>query len=655
MTDNSRVRVSIVGVIVVALFGALLARLWFLQVSAGETFEVRAEQRALRVLQTESPRGQIVDATGKPLVTNQVVWSLTMDRDESDATRATVFGRLAELLGGKNTPGSLEKRFHSVRQSPLRPALIVVNTPELARVTIKEHPDDFPGIEVHEQTVRTYPNGQLAAQVLGYVGEINPEELKTHKGYVNGDSIGRSGIEAAYEQQLRGKPRVDTYEVDPSGMPVGDPVKTQAGHVGEDVRLSIDIGVQQVAEQALAEGLVKARERQNKDVAKERYENYKAPAGSIVVLDAQTGGVVAMASNPTYSPSKFVGGITNDDWAWFNDKAHNFPLLNRVTQGRYAPGSTFKLVTAVAATADGVRSPVQWVPDEGSIDIGGDKRSFHNAGNKAHGNVDLRKAITVSSDVYFYGLGYDFWKIWEAGDRNRGDGIQHTAKELGFGAKTGVEVGESQGLVPDAAWKAKIVKEFYPNDPKKQADNRPWYPGNNVNLAVGQGDLLVTPLQLADAYAAFANGGTLVTPHIAEAIEDPNAHDKVVRRVAPKAARKIALDPTTYQMMSAGFAGALSDPEGTAYDAFQGFPFDRVPVAGKTGTAQVQAVHSDTSLFAGYFTANNHQYVIVTTIEQAGFGSEVAAPVSRRVIEKVAGLPLTPINIPQDSSEDVGD
>jgi penicillin-binding protein 2 len=490
---------------------------------------------------------------------------------------------------------------------------------------------------------------------LGYVGEINPDELETHKGYVNGDSIGRSGIEAAYEKQLRGLPRLDTYQVDPTGMPVGDPVKSRQGRVGDDVRLSLNIDVQQVAEAALAEGMVKARQRQNKDVAKERYENFKAPAGSVVVLDAQTGGVVAMASNPTYSPSKFVGGITNDDWARFNDKAYNFPLLNRVTQGRYAPGSTFKLVTSIAATVDGVRSPVQWVEDNGSIDIGGDKRSFHNAGNKAHGNVDLQKALTVSSDVYFYGLGYDFWKVWDAGDHRRGDGIQHTAKDLGFGAKTGIEVSESRGLVPDAAWKAKVVKEFYPNDKKKQDDNRPWYPGNNVNLAVGQGDLLVTPLQLADAYATFANGGTLVTPHLAESIEDPNAHDKVVRRIAPKPARKLAFDPTMYQRMAAGFAGAVSDPEGTAYAAFQGFPFDQVPVAGKTGTAQVQAVHSDTSLFAAYFTANNHQYVIVTTIEQAGFGSEVAAPVSRRVIEKVAGLPLTPINIAKDTTTDVGD
>src|SRR4051812_32122859 len=266
MTDNSRVRVSIVGVIVVALFGALVARLWFLQIGAGESFEVRAEQRTLRELQTESPRGQILDAGGRPLVKNRVVWSLTMDRDVTAKTRRAVFGRLAELLGGRFTPGKIQHRYDDVRQSPLRPALIVIDTPEAARVTILEHPDQFPGVRVHEQTVRAYPEGQLAAQVLGNVGEVASGELKTRKGYVAGDSIGRSGIEAAYEKVLRGKPRLDTYEVDPTGMPVGDPVKTRSGTVGDDVRLSLDIDVQRVAEETLAEGLVLARTRKNVSV-----------------------------------------------------------------------------------------------------------------------------------------------------------------------------------------------------------------------------------------------------------------------------------------------------------------------------------------------------------------------------------------------------
>jgi len=324
MTDNSRVRVSIVGVIVVALFGALLARLWFLQVGASDTVEVRAEQRATRVLQTESPRGRILDAKGRELVGNRVVWALTMDRHVPDKTRAAVFGRLAELLGGKNTPHKLEKRFDDVRQSQLRPALIVVDTPEVARVTVLEHPQEFPGIAAKQLTTRSYPD-PVAAQVLGYVGEITGDELKTHKGYVGGDSIGRSGIEAAYEKMLRGKPQRDTYEVDPTGMPVGDPVKTQRGTVGHDVQLSVDLDVQRVAEQALAEGIVKARTRQNKSV-EDHYEKFRAPGGAVVVLDAHSGGLVAMASFPTYDPTKFIGGITQSDWELYNSKDSGYPL-----------------------------------------------------------------------------------------------------------------------------------------------------------------------------------------------------------------------------------------------------------------------------------------------------------------------------------------
>jgi penicillin-binding protein 2 len=657
MTDNSRVRVSIVGVIVVALFGALLARLWFLQVGESEGFQVRTEQRALRVLQTESPRGEILDALGRKLVTNRVVWSLTMSRDEPPRTRKAVFGRLAELLGGKNTPVSLEKRFTDVRQSPLRPALIVVETPEVARVTILEHLRDFPGIAVHERTVRSYPNGQLAAQVLGYVGEITGEELAKRKGYVNGDSIGRSGIEAAYEKRLRGKPRRDTYEVDPTGRPVGDPVKTRPGTVGDNVQLSVNLDVQRVAEQKLAEALVKARTRKNTSV-EDHYETFKAPAGAVVVLDAQTGAVVAMASYPTYDPAKFIGGITQTDWDYYNSDASEHPLTNRATQGLYAPGSTFKLVTALAATGDGVRAPTDWITDNGVIQIGADKRSFHNAGNKAHGRVDLQHALTVSSDVYFYGLGYDFWKIWNGGDPARGYGIQRTAREFGFGAKTGIELSEATGRVPDHQWKTDFVKALYPitkehpENKQKQIDNSRWYPGDNVNLAVGQGDLVVTPLQLADAYAAFANGGTLLTPHLAATVNDPTTK-KVVERVKPKAIRRLQFDPMTYSAVMNGFVGAVDDPDGTAYPAFTGFPLGFVPVAGKTGTAQVQAVNSDTSLFAGFFPANNPKYVIATVVEQAGFGSEVAAPVTRSVIEQLAGLPVGPLDIKDTSN--VGD
>jgi penicillin-binding protein 2 len=652
MTDNSRVRVSIVGVIVVALFAALLARLWFLQISSGQTFEVQVDRRSLRTVQTESPRGQILSSDLTPIVSNRVVWALTVERTLSDAQRSVVFGRLAEALGGNYTLGLLERRFHDQRQSPLQPALLVLDTPEPARVTILEHHEDYPGVQVRQVTVRSYPQGSLAAQTLGYVGQINGDELKNRKGYVNGDTIGRSGIERVYEQYLRGRPRIDQYEVAPTGYPVGDPVKTRAGAVGDNVQLTINLKVQQVAEQTLADAELQARTNRLYKNKQGGLSPFTAPGGSIVVLNADTGGIVAMASNPTYDLGHFVGSITNSEWQLLNAKASHQPLTNRVTQGLYAPGSTFKLVTSTAANRDGVFGANQYFDDKGSITIGADKRSFHNANNEVLGPLSLQKALTESSDVYFYNIGYQFWQRWNANKNDAtGLGIQQVAQEFGFGSKTGVELDEQRGRVPSPAWKAAFAKILYPNDKQKQLENSQWFPGDNVNFSVGQGDLVVTPLQLADAYAAFENGGTLYEPHVAQAVRAPDG--TIVKSIAPKVVRRIAFDPYVHSVQLAGFQGAVSDPKGTAYSAFQGWNFAAVPLAGKTGTAQVTN-QGDTSLFVGMFTVGARHYVVATVIEDAGFGSEVAAPASRRVIEQVAGLSLTPLTIAKTTGSNTG-
>jgi penicillin-binding protein 2 len=603
--------------------------------------------RAQRVLQTESARGQILDAKGRALVSNRVAWALTMDRDRAPKQRAIVFGRLSELLGGKNSPESLERRFNDVRQSPLRPALIVIDTPEAARVRIAEHPEDFPGLSLRTLTLRSYPSGQIASHVLGYVGEVMQEELDTHEGYVAGDTIGRSGIEAAYEDELRGEPEQDTYEVDPTGRPVGEPIERKPGVVGNDVQLSLDLEVQRVAEQSLASAILQARARSYKTELGQF--QFKAPGGAVVVLDAATSGVVASASYPTFPLSKFNGGITQEDWDVLTDENGPKPLNNRAIQGLYAPGSTFKLVTAIAATRNGVIAPDKWYVDEGSVEIGADKQVYENAGGDPKGPVNLSMAMSVSSDTYFYVLGEQFWQRWNAKDQT-GNGIQDTAREFGFGSKTDIEVSEAQGRVPDAEWKREFVKKLY-SDPADQQANEPWWPGDNVNLSVGQGDLVVTPLQLANAYAAFFNGGTLNTPHLANQVKDEEG--KVVERIAPKPLRTLKFDAATHNALMAGFSGAVNDEDGTAYAAFAGFPLDTFAVAGKTGTAQVDGT-GDTSLFVGSIKIGEKQYIVATVIEDAGFGSEVAAPVTRNVMEKLAGLALTPIDLP-DTDDEVGD
>lgn len=630
MTDSSRVRISIVGVVVVALFGALLARLWFLQVGSNETYIAAIEQNTTRVVQSENARGRILDRDGEVLVDNQVLWAMTIRRDLPEERRDLVLGRVSELLGEPHSREALEQRIADPRRSLLLPAVIAVDVPEDVRTAVLEHREDFPGIDVTKVTVRRYPAGAVASHVLGYVGEINEEELERNgeRGYVLTDSIGKSGVERVYEDALRGEPRRVTYQVDATGQIVGDPVETIEGSVGDDVRLTLDLDIQRLAQESLEQGVLLARGQRNRD---DTTEFYKAPGGSVVVLDATNGGVVAMASYPNYDPAQFVAGIPNTTWEYWSSEESAYPLLNRATQGQYAPGSTFKLVTALAALEHGFRTQYTPVQDNGSVEIYG--RTFRNAGNTRHGTVDLRKGLAVSSDVYFYTLGEAFWETWAGGDEARGEGIQEVARRYGFGDKTGIELEEAGGVIPDDEWKAEYV-DGHVSDPVERADRRRWYPGDTVNLSIGQGDVFVTPLQLANAYATFANGGTLFEPRVADAVVRT---DGTIEPVEPKVRRTTGLDPANRQPVLEGLVGAVRDSRGTAAGAFGGFPFDAVSVAGKTGTAQVNG-KGDTSLFAGFFPVESPHYVVVAIVEEGGFGSSIAAPIVRRVIEGIAGL-----------------
>jgi penicillin-binding protein 2 len=649
MSDNSRVRVSIVGVVIVALFSALVVRLWFLQMGPEQELRVQAVVRSTRVVQTEMPRGRILDRFGKVLAQDRVAWAVTIDRDLDARTRTRVIGQLAELLGGENTAANLQSRYDSPRQSPLKPAIVALDVDQDGRLAILEHRESFPGVSVQRLTVREYPyvrwdlTHNLAAQVLGYTGEISEEQLAKlrDEGYQEGSSIGRAGVEAAYENELRGEPRRETVEIDPTGQQVGAPLSVEEGTVGKDVQLTIDANIQEVAERSLHEAITQVRGLQNRDV-RDHFETFKAPAGSVIVLDVRDGSVLALASNPSYDPTQWVGGISQANFEWLNDPANHFPLVNRATQGQYAPGSTFKLVSSVAMTRFGVRSAFQWINDSGSVTIGADERVFRNAGGHGNGSVNLQRALTVSSDVYFYTAGNEFWNRWNNGDIQGGLGIQQVAREFGFGEPTGIELDESTGRVPDPDWKRAFADEAYDTEAERQ-DFGSWHPGDNVNFAVGQGDVLVTPLQLANAYAAFANGGTLWTPQVGMAVNDSTTGE-TVRAIEPKARRTIPLDPTVQDLMRQGFIGAVTDRNGTATAAFEGFPVDQVPLAGKTGTAQV-AGKGDTSWFASFFPATNPQYVVVAVVEEAGFGAQTAAPIVRSVVEAMNLLPTTPMHV----------
>jgi penicillin-binding protein 2 len=493
---------------------------------------------------------------------------------------------------------------------------------------------------------RAYPQGKLAAHVLGYVGRVSgPAEAKLHPGYEDNDTIGRAGVEATYDSYLHGVARKERVEVDPAGRVVGDPALVSAGHPGDNVQLTIDAKVQKVAEESLAQGIALARTYQNTELKPIGLVNYKAPGGSVVVLDSDTGGVVAMASSPTYAPSEFVGGISQSQYAALAAPAAAQPLLNRATQGLYALGSTFKLVSSIAAVKYGFRGEFTPIQDPGFLVVQGQR--FNNANGESHGSVDLRKAITVSSDVYFYTFGNQMWDAWRAGDKSRGYAVQQVARQFGFGQTTGIPLTEShQSRVPDATWKAKFAKTLYPKGSQALAENSAWNPGDDIELAVGQGDLVATPLQLANAYAAFANGGTLYQPQIVSRVIDGVTH-KTVKIVKPKARSHIDIDPQLRSALQDGFNGVVNDPKGTAYNAFTGFPLAQYPVAGKTGTAQVGSLAtrnlSDTSLFVAMATIGQHHYVVLSLVEQAGRGATISAPIVRRVIDALAGLPLSTI------------
>ena len=552
-----------------------------------------------------------------------------------------MLGQLAEVLGV--TEKTLRANYDSVRQSPLAPAVVWLNVPLSQQLAIREHGQDYPGVHVVELTIRAYPYDGLASQLLGYLGEVDAFGAKEFKqlrakGYEPGDLIGRDGVEAAYESVLRGKPRRETVQVDPTGKQVGPPIKIDPGRPGNNVKLTIDIKVQKVAEAALAEGIDAAKTLKNTNIV-DHYETLKPTGGAAVVINVNDGSVVAMASNPTYNLSWWVGGISTDHFAILSAPGAQNPLLNRATLGQYAPGSTFKLVTATALTAYNVLPASQYVTDNGVLDVNG--FPFQNDNKEVNGPVDLQKALTVSSDVYFYTGAWDFWKIWQV-DKKRGLGIQDAASQLGFGKPTGIELSEASGRIPDPTWKTAFAKANY-KTAEDIRQNSIWYPADNIHAAVGQGDDFVTPLQLANAYATFANGyanhvGTVWTPHLDQTVIDPMTK-KVVQNYTPKARGTVNFGDA-YTAMAAGFRGVIADPKGTAYTPFRGL--DVPAVSGKTGTADVTGKGA-TSLFASYFPSDNPQYAVVALVEQGGHGAQISAPIVRQIIEKMNNLPVTPI------------
>ncbi len=580
--------------VVLLTFGVFVLRLWQLQVIKGERFRRLCDNNRIRIVKVTPLRGRILDRKGRVLADNRPAFDLfVIPEDVRDKDRLA-----AELSLLLSIPKEeILRKLTGQGRRPFEPVRIKedLSWEELSRV--KAHQMELPGVEISVVPVRVYPYGKLAAHLLGMVGEISREELRRLKGrgYDIGDYIGKTGLEASWEGYLRGTKGGRQVEVDALGRELRvlrevDPVP------GWDLHLTLDLELQQKAEELL-----------------------RGKAGAIVALDPSTGAVLAMASSPSYNPSSFARGIPPERWKVLNDDPLH-PLTNRALQGLYAPGSVFKIVVASAALAMGRVDPAEPAFCAGVFPVG--KRIFRCWKEGGHGWMALHQAIVQSCDIYFYQLGL---KVGP-------EAMAKYARAFGFGDRTGIPLpGEKAGFVPSPSW--------------KEAKGQRWYDGETVVMAIGQGPLLVTPLQMARMIAAVANGGTLFQPMVAREVVDPEG--KGVRSYRSRPVGKLPLNPAKLELIREALLGVVEEERGTGRAA-------RIPgvaVAGKTGTAQVAKMGErrlkpselpyqlrDHAWFVAYAPASKPTIAVAVVVEHGGHGGSAAAPLARELIKQWLGV-----------------
>jgi penicillin-binding protein 2 len=610
--DNLQRRLAVLGIIILAAFCVLFARLWFMQIVSGNNYRKMAESNRIREISIDAPRGIILDRNGRVLVRNRSSLTISVVPAELGGDKK-VIEKLSNLLG----LGQSEIKYKIEKsQAPNRRAVLIKSDVGEDIVTyVREHQLDFPGVIAGTKAMREYPGKQLAAHLIGYLGEISPEVLKAKKGkgYQAGDEIGLSGVEATYDEELRGKVGLYRLEVDAAGNSIRA-LSRREPRAGENLQLTIDENVQAVVENALKSQVEVARSHYDSGTNK----NYVASGASAVVLDPKTGEIIAMASYPTFDLNSFVGGISNTAWKKLMDPANMYPLNNRAIMSQLPPGSTFKAVTAIAGLTEGIVNPntlfyCQHIFNEGPF------KNYPKYCWGQHGHIDLFNGIIQSCDTVFYTIGDEFYNRQV---KNEGRPLWEYARDFQLGQRTGIDlVGEMDGRVPTPEWK----KEFNKNNPTYGV----WYPGDTVNMAIGQGDLLVTPLQMARLYAGVANGGKFVRPHLMKSLEDADGH--VLKKAAIENTGELAVDSKVIDFVNQALTGVVKG-KGTAAATFNGFPLNQVQVAGKTGTSEIVG-KQPTAWFVCYAPAPNPQYVVAVAIEQGGHGGESAAPVARRIIE----------------------
>ena len=589
MSPQLALRVGMIASVAVVMFAVIVLRLWSLQILQGDKYLAEANHNRVRRIRIDAPRGQIVDRNGLVLVDNVIAKAIMvapsrLPADGDDRTR--VYRRLARVLG--TTPHKLRVDVKDqLKAQPFAPAIVKKAASTAVVQYLSERADRFPGVSVDLFQFRHYPRHQLAAQIVGYVGQVSEKALrrKLYPGAHQGDRVGIAGIESYYDRFLRGRNGVSRVQVDSLGHPHGE-LSAKRPVAGRNLRLSLDLKVQKTGQAAL--GRAKA---------------------AFVVMDVKSGAVRALGSSPAFDPNVFSKTLKTSDFKRLQSDAIGAPLLNRATSGQYPTGSTFKLISSVAGLESGQITPDSVIYDGGSINVGG--ITFSNSGGTAHGPLALRRALQVSSDVFFYTVGRDDYGTFA---------IQKWGRRLGIGHPTGIDLpGEGYGLLPTQKWRNRLFE--------KNLTDRPWTAGDDVNLAVGQGDLLTDPLQMAVAYSAVANGGYIVKPHLGESIE--HADGATIAELPTPRRRKLDIKPQYRQAILQGLHMAADSPGGTSYPIFKSFP---VPVAGKTGTAERGPGRADQSWYIALAPYPNPRYVVAVTSEAGGFGVRTAAPAACRIL-----------------------
>jgi penicillin-binding protein 2 len=671
LTPQLALRVTVIGGFALTMFAIILFRLWFLQVLTGSQYVAQARVNRTRKVLVAAPRGKIVDRNGAVLVNSRQAIAVQIiptqlpvpirnptisDLAHPPTADRVLYRRLAGVLGisparekckivGYSNGHQVTHHLRlatipcdvaqAVYQLSYANATIATDVKQDVLFYLKERHAQFPGVAEPQVWLTSYPHTTLAAQVLGTVGPITAAEVNQpgFKGLPQSSVVGQTGLEAFYDRYLRGVDGAEQVEVDSLGNPIRV-LPQKPAIAGNTLKTSLDLKLQQAGQASLAQSIAS--------------NPGAGPGGAFVAMDPQTGEVYAMGSLPSYDPTVFTKPtISQSSYNSLISPTSGDPLNNRAVDGLYPTGSTFKPITATAALESGVWSLADTYDDTGQYCFGQGGLCLHNSGNVANGSLDLVNAIRVSDDVFFYNLGAKLNA--DPTTHPQGGALQQWARLFGIGSTTGVDLPyESSGNLPDPRWRASLNRREFQCDtatgpfkghPKHPAGgcgiadgtNRPWTVGDNVNLAVGQGDVLVTPLQLAVAYAAIANGGTIVRPHIGLRVEN-NIGDKVLQNIDPPPTRHISINPTYLDAIRTGLREAASAPGGTSAAVMGNFPEQ---VYGKTGTAQ-HTNQNDQAWYACFVpaTATSKPIVVVVTVEQGGFGAVAAAPVARQILSQ---------------------